>query len=79
MALTQRPMSDDEHDHSYDMAMELGPAQADQTVRQALMCCWMTLPKSRRTVDEVEKELRRLVDRALRDFREDSERFSARE
>ena len=53
----------------------LGPEQVDQMVRQALHFCWMSLPKERRTVDEAEKQLRRLVDRALKDFREDREAF----
>jgi hypothetical protein len=35
----------------------------------------MSLPKERRTVEELEKQVRRLVDRALRDFREDRDAF----
>ena len=53
-----------------------GPGQVDQTVRQAIHFCWMALPKDRRNVDELEKQVRRIVDRALKDFREDSEQFS---
>jgi hypothetical protein len=37
--------------------------------------CWMALPKQRRNQDELDKQIRRVVDRALRDFREDSEAF----
>jgi hypothetical protein len=63
-----------------DSAMEgmagfFGPGYVDQTIRQAIDFCWMALPKERRNADEVEKEIRRIVDRALRDFREDSEAF----
>ncbi len=52
-----------------------GPAQVDQTVRQAMHFCWMSLPMARRNADELEREFRRIVDRAIRDFREDSAAF----
>ena len=52
-----------------------GPGQVDQTVRQAIHFCWMALPKERRNADELEKQVRRIVDRALRDFREDGDQF----
>jgi ATP-dependent Clp protease ATP-binding subunit ClpC len=45
------------------------PAQVDQFVRQAIQVCWMSLPKERRTLDELEAQIRHLVDRAMRDFR----------
>jgi hypothetical protein len=48
---------------------------ADQAVRQAVQYCWMSLPKERRTPDELEKEIRRIVDRALKDFRDDRTAF----
>ena len=35
----------------------------------------MALPRNRQNVDEVEKQVRRLVDRALRDLYEDHEQF----
>jgi hypothetical protein len=57
------------------MASLFGPAQIDQTIRQAIQFCWMGLPKERRSTDEVEAQIRRLVDRALRDFREDRQAF----
>ena len=52
-----------------------GPQQVDQAVRHAIQACWMALPKERRNAEEVERQIRRLVDRALRDFREDREAF----
>ena len=52
-----------------------GPGHIDQMIRQGVQSCWMALPKDRRNADEVEKQIRRLVDRALRDFREDQEQF----
>jgi hypothetical protein len=53
----------------------LGPHATDQALRQAVQMCWMSLPKERRNPDEIEKEIRSLVDRVLRDFREDTKRF----
>jgi hypothetical protein len=64
---------------SFNMADFFGPGQVDQSVRQAIHFCWMALPKDRRNVEEVEKQIRRILDRALRDFREDSEAFGRSE
>ena len=52
-----------------------GPAQIDQQVRQAIQFCWMSLPQDKRSVDELERQIRRLVDRALKDVREDFHEF----
>jgi hypothetical protein len=57
------------------MAEFFGPSQVDQFVRQAIQFCWMALPKERRNSDEVEKQFRRIVDRAFKDMREDNEAF----
>lgn len=57
------------------MAEFFGPGQIDQAIRQAIHWCWMGLPKERKSVDEVERQIRRMVDRALKDFREDSAAF----
>jgi len=35
----------------------------------------MMLPANRKTVDDVEKEFRRIADRALKNLREDSDSF----
>jgi hypothetical protein len=52
-----------------------GPQQIDQSIRNAILMCWMGLPQERRTADELEKQIRRMVDRALKDFREDRQAF----
>jgi hypothetical protein len=57
------------------MTQMFGPAQIDQMIRQAIQFCWMELPKERRSTDEVEAQVCRIVERALRDFREDCEAF----
>lgn len=49
--------------------------RVDTQVRQALQACWMMLPASKKSLDGLETEFRRLVDRALRDAREDGEAF----
>ena len=53
----------------------LGPGHVAQSVSQAIHACWMMLPAKRKTVDDLEKEFRRLVDRAFRDMREDEASF----
>jgi hypothetical protein len=53
----------------------LGPGHVDHTVRQAISFCWMMLPKERKTLDNLETEVRRLFERALKDFRDDSATF----
>jgi hypothetical protein len=57
------------------MAGFFGPGHVDQAVRTAINACWMLLPKDRKTPDELEKEIRRLFERALKDFRDDSSAF----
>jgi hypothetical protein len=52
-----------------------GPGQVDQAIRQALQMCWMMLPKEQQTPDQVEAHFRRLVERALKDLREDGATF----
>jgi hypothetical protein len=67
--------SSEDGDAAENMAALFGPQQIDHSVRQALHFCWMSLPKERRTPEELEKQFRRIVDRALKDFREDREAF----
>jgi len=52
-----------------------GPTQIDQQIRRAIQFCWMGLPREKRNLDEVERQIRRLVDRALRDLRQDFDEF----
>ena len=57
------------------MRAMFSPGQIDQSVRQAIQMCWMMLPDERKSVAELEKQFRRIVDRALKDLQEDSEAF----
>ena len=53
----------------------LGPSQIDHQIRMAIQLLWTVLPKEKRNVDEVERQIRRIVDRAMRDLRDDFENF----
>lgn len=64
-----------DEDAAERMADAFGPGQIDQMIRQGVHFCWMSLPKSRRNADELERQIRRIVDRALSDFREDLDEF----
>ena len=57
------------------MAEFFGPGQIDQSIRQAIHFCWMALPKERKTVDELDSQIRRITERALKDFRDDENAF----
>jgi hypothetical protein len=59
------------------MRAMIGPGQVDQTVRHAIQMCWIMLPPGHKSVDEVEKQFRRIVDRALKVFRDDANAFGS--
>lgn len=52
-----------------------GPQQIDQQIRQAIGMCWMMMPDDKKTPDAVGAEIRRIVERALKDLAEDAQRF----
>jgi hypothetical protein len=66
---------DDDENPMEKMSSMFGPGHVDQTVRSAISACWMALPKERRTAEEVEKEIRRLVERAISNLHEDVAAF----
>lgn len=53
----------------------LTPTDPDLHLRNAIKCLWAVLPNDSRNADEVDRQIRRLVERALRDFREDFKEF----
>jgi hypothetical protein len=53
----------------------MGPHAVDQQIRQAVSMCWLLLPDGKKSIEAVEAEIRRLVDRALKDLKEDATRF----
>ena len=73
--MTSETINPDDEEGARRMQEVFGPSQIDQQIRQAIQFCWMALPKEKRNVDELEQQIRRLVDRALRDLREDFGEF----
>lgn len=65
----------DDPDALSRMQAMFGPQQVDQQVRQAIQFCWMALPAEKKNVDGVEQEMRRILNRDLKDMREDADRF----
>ena len=47
----------------------------DQRIRDCLQSLWLSMPADGVNIDDVESHFRRLVDRAVRDLREDMEYF----
>jgi hypothetical protein len=53
------------------MLASMGPGMVDQLVRQAIQFCWMQMPAERQNPEAVGAEVRRILDRALRNLAED--------
>jgi hypothetical protein len=53
----------------------MSPAQSDLFIRQAIQMCWLALPPTKKNPGEVRAVCTRLLERALKDFEEDSELF----
>jgi hypothetical protein len=68
-------LSNDDPEFGNKMRSFMGPGHVDQQIRQAIQFAWLSLPEGKRTVEEVERVVRQLVDRALKDFRQDGETF----
>jgi len=73
--LAMAHFSSDDPDARKKMRAMFSPGQVDQSVRQAIQTCWMMLPDDARKVDELEKQFRRIVDRAIKDLRDDAAAF----
>lgn len=54
---------------------QTSPDVANDSIRKAIIFGWWLLPKDQRTEENLEREIRRLVDDAIREFREDKDRF----
>ncbi len=65
-----------DEDAAAKMSEVFGPGQIDQMIRQGIHFCWMALPKSHKNADELDRQIKRIVDRALKDFRDDVEQFN---
>ena len=53
----------------------MGPEAVDQCIRQAVSLCWMILPPEKKTFAAVDREIQRLVARALANLKEDISAF----
>ena len=53
------------------MLASMGPGMVDQLVRQAVQFCWMQMPAERQNPADVGMEVRRILDRAIRNLAED--------
>lgn len=51
----------------------------DQRLRDCLQVLWLALPTDKQNIEDLENHYKRLVDRALGDFREDLELFPPEE
>jgi hypothetical protein len=67
--------SKDDPDAAKKMRAMFSPGQVDQSVRHAIQMCWMMLPENGKSTDELEKQFRRIVDRAIKDLRDDAKAF----
>jgi hypothetical protein len=76
MMMTHITGDNSDYEQASQMMREMMVPQAvDQLIRQAISTCWMMLPDERKTAAAVEQEIRRLVDRAFRDLKEDMAAF----
>ena len=67
--------SADDPDAHEGMREMFGPAQVDQSIRQAISTCWMMMPDDKKNVDAVATAIRRIVERALANLKEDGDAF----
>lgn len=77
MACVDLSTGDSEGPDFSKMKALFGPGQVDQSIRQAIQICWMMLPEDKKTPDELEATIRRIVDRAIISFREDAKTFES--
>jgi hypothetical protein len=57
------------------MRAMMGPHAIDGQIGQAISLCWTMLPEEKRNVASLEAEIRRIVERALKNLREDAASF----
>ena len=53
-----------------------GPGVVDVKVREAMQLCWIMLPDDNRTTSRLVDEMRRILERALKDVQDDERAFS---
>jgi len=55
--------------------MEMIDQLCRRTMRETVWWCWRSLPTDRQSTDELEERTRGYLESAIRDFRQDPERF----
>lgn len=65
----------DDPDSEKRMRAMFGPQQVDQQIRQAISTCWLVMPDDKKDPDAVAAEIRRIVERALTNMKEDAQAF----
>ncbi|MBU0616739.1 MAG: hypothetical protein KKI02_03395 [Planctomycetes bacterium] len=79
MAIEEIPLPPNSEDRRKSMREMFGPQQVDQAIRQAISMCWMMMPADKKTPDAVGIEIRRIVERALANMKEDADAFGLTE
>lgn len=64
-------LPDDDPRSGVKMRRMLGPGAADTHLRQAVQFCWMCLPEGSRSLEGLERDVRRRIDRIFREMHED--------
>jgi hypothetical protein len=64
-----------EPDPKNAMREMIGPSGVDQQIRQAISTCWMMLPEDKKNPEALAEEIRRIVERALANLKEDATAF----
>lgn len=67
--------SGDKNDPKETMRNMFGPGGVDQQIRHAITTCWMEMPSERRNAEAVAAEIRRIVERALANLKDDAKAF----
>jgi hypothetical protein len=56
-----------------------GPGFVDVKLREAINFCWVMLPDESRTTSRLAEEMRRILERAIKDIQDDERAFSSGE
>ncbi|MCL5997161.1 MAG: hypothetical protein M1546_14060 [Chloroflexi bacterium] len=62
-------------EHGAAMRNMMGPLGVDNALRSAVQQCWMILPEDERSPERVEQEILRIIQRVLKELKEDAAAF----
>jgi hypothetical protein len=73
------PDDDDSLDDALDKVREtITPDLIEKEIRKVIVFSWANLPREQRNVDDLDRRVRRAVDRVLRTARENSNQLGAK-